>query len=55
MITRWSWCRGGGGHSRAGDTLAEPLRAQLSELCLDPPHVALSTLGGESVASAPYA
>ena len=40
----------GGGYSRAGEVLAAPLRARMQELCLDPPQVALSTLGEESVA-----
>jgi len=40
----------GGGYSRAGEVLAAPLRTHLQELCLDPPQVALSTLGEESVA-----
>ncbi|QMU66971.1 ROK family protein [Streptacidiphilus sp. P02-A3a] len=40
----------GGGYSRAGEVLAAPLRTHLRELCLDPPRVALSTLGEESVA-----
>lgn len=39
-----------GGFSRAGDTLAVPLRRHLEELCLDPPEIAMSPLGIESVA-----
>ncbi|MFD7407689.1 ROK family protein [Streptomyces sp. NPDC059866] len=40
----------GGGLSRAGDLLAEPLRAALSRLCLFPVQVETSVLGDEAVA-----
>jgi len=40
----------GGGLSQAGDLLAEPLRAQLTRLCLFPVQVETSILGDESVA-----
>ncbi|MFI6299063.1 ROK family transcriptional regulator [Nonomuraea sp. NPDC050790] len=40
----------GGGLSQAGDLLAEPLRAELSRLCLFPVQVETSVLGDESVA-----
>ncbi|MFE3110770.1 ROK family protein [Kitasatospora indigofera] len=39
-----------GGFSRAGDTLADPLRHHLDELCLYPPEVAMSPLGVDGVA-----
>jgi predicted NBD/HSP70 family sugar kinase/serine phosphatase RsbU (regulator of sigma subunit)/anti-sigma regulatory factor (Ser/Thr protein kinase) len=39
-----------GGVSRAGETLAVPLRRHLQELCLDLPQVAVSPLGVEVVA-----
>ncbi|WBB62448.1 ROK family protein [Streptomyces sp. WMMC500] len=40
----------GGGLSRAGDLLTEPLRRRLADLCLFPVPVAASTLGDEAVA-----
>ncbi|MFG2504680.1 ROK family protein [Streptomyces rubiginosohelvolus] len=40
----------GGGLSRAGDILVDPLRRHLEELCIDPPHVRVSLLGVEAVA-----
>ncbi|GAA2215811.1 ROK family transcriptional regulator [Nonomuraea monospora] len=40
----------GGGFSRAGELLLEPMRAHLAAMCLNPPEVALSTFGEESIA-----
>ncbi|WP_345695715.1 ROK family transcriptional regulator [Kitasatospora terrestris] len=40
----------GGGLSRAGDAVTDPVRAHLDQLCLDPPQVAASILGTEAVA-----
>lgn len=40
----------GGGISRAGDDIIEPVRRHLVDLCLFPPDVEASTLGDESVA-----
>ncbi|MEV1174081.1 ROK family protein [Nonomuraea sp. NPDC049784] len=40
----------GGGFSRAGELLLEPMRAHLATMCLNPPEVALSTFGEESIA-----
>ncbi|WP_211370868.1 ROK family transcriptional regulator [Nonomuraea turkmeniaca] len=40
----------GGGHSRAGDVLLEPLRRHLAELCVSAPEVVASTFGDEGVA-----
>lgn len=40
----------GGGLSKAGDLLSEPLRAELDRLCLFPVRVETSVLGDESVA-----
>jgi predicted NBD/HSP70 family sugar kinase len=40
----------GGGMSRAGEIIAEPFRQDLEDICLFPPRVALSQLGGDSVA-----
>lgn len=39
----------GGGFSRSGDVLIEPLRAALEPLCLRLPEIRLSTLGEDSV------
>ncbi|MEV0384268.1 ROK family transcriptional regulator [Nonomuraea sp. NPDC050643] len=41
---------GGGGSSRAGDVLLEPVRRHLAELCVSSPEVVASTLGDEGVA-----
>ncbi|MGW0667240.1 ROK family protein [Streptomyces sp. NPDC002746] len=40
----------GGGISRAGESLAAPMRRHLEELCVDPPLVRASELGVEAVA-----
>ncbi|WP_331765941.1 ROK family protein [Embleya sp. NBC_00896] len=40
----------GGGISRAGDAIVEPVRRHLADLCLFPPEVQASSLGDESVA-----
>lgn len=40
----------GGSFSRAGDLLLDPLRGHLDTMCRNPPEVALSTFGEESVA-----
>lgn len=40
----------GGGISRAGDAIIEPVRRHLADLCLFPPEVEASSLGDESVA-----
>ncbi|WP_326791709.1 ROK family protein [Streptomyces sp. NBC_00841] len=40
----------GGGISRAGDDIIEPVRQHLIDLCLFPPEVKASSLGDESVA-----
>ena len=40
----------GGGLSRAGDQLLEPLERRIRELVPVPPHIALSALGDEAVA-----
>ncbi|MER7503924.1 ROK family transcriptional regulator [Nonomuraea pusilla] len=40
----------GGGFSRAGEPLLERMRAHLGEMCRNPPEVALSTFGEESIA-----
>ncbi|MEV5583745.1 ROK family transcriptional regulator [Streptomyces parvus] len=40
----------GGGISRAGETLTDPLRRHLEGLCIDPPHVRVSQVGVEAVA-----
>ncbi|NUS03151.1 MAG: ROK family protein [Nonomuraea sp.] len=39
----------GGGVSRSGDVLLEPLRRHLDPLCLEPPELAVSTLGDQAV------
>ncbi|MFE9040227.1 ROK family protein [Streptomyces sp. NPDC007818] len=39
----------GGGLSRAGDAVTDPIRAHLDRLCLDPPTVAASELGTDAV------
>ncbi|RSN11539.1 transcriptional regulator [Nonomuraea sp. WAC 01424] len=39
----------GGGVSRSGDVLMEPLRRHLDPLCLEPPAVAISTLADQAV------
>ncbi|MFI6298712.1 ROK family protein [Nonomuraea sp. NPDC050790] len=39
----------GGGVSRSGDVLLEPLRRHLDPLCLEPPVVAVSALGDQAV------
>lgn len=39
----------GGGVSRSGDVLLEPLRRHLDPLCLEPPTLAVSTLGDQAV------
>ncbi|MFI6815918.1 ROK family protein [Nonomuraea sp. NPDC050328] len=39
----------GGGVSRSGDVLLEPLRRHLDPLCLEPPALAVSTLGDQAV------
>ncbi len=40
----------GGGFSREGELLLDRMRAHLAEMCLNPPEVALSTFGEESIA-----
>jgi predicted NBD/HSP70 family sugar kinase len=40
----------GGGLSRAGSTLLEPLQQRVDELVPRPPHLVLSPLGEEAVA-----
>ncbi|MET7760334.1 ROK family transcriptional regulator [Streptomyces sp. NPDC005389] len=40
----------GGGLSQAGEALADPVRRHLEKLCLDPPRLAISTLGVDAVA-----
>ncbi|WP_067141336.1 ROK family protein [Microtetraspora malaysiensis] len=40
----------GGGFSRAGELLLGPMRTHLAGMCLNPPEVALSTFGEESIA-----
>ncbi|MFF0739641.1 ROK family protein [Streptomyces sp. NPDC004111] len=39
----------GGGLSRSGDVLVEPLRRHLDPLCLEPPELAISALGERAV------
>lgn len=39
----------GGGVSRSGDVLLEPIRRHLDPLCLEPPRLAVSTLGDQAV------
>ncbi|WP_217369637.1 ROK family protein [Nonomuraea antri] len=39
----------GGGVSRSGDVLLEPLRRHLDPLCLEPPELAVSSLGEKAV------
>ncbi|MFB9533354.1 ROK family transcriptional regulator [Nonomuraea roseola] len=39
----------GGGVSRSGDVLLEPLRRHLDPLCLEPPALAISSLGDQAV------
>ncbi|MER7368692.1 hypothetical protein [Nonomuraea wenchangensis] len=40
----------GGGFSRGGELLLDRMRAHLAGMCLNPPEVALSTFGEESIA-----